>query len=166
MRDHPCWTSGNGVSAELRPVPSLDAIAADPDLARDLPRHIQIDLALKAVKVHAVIATALAAAPAPPRAVEAHEELLTEAEVAAIFHCKPSTIRHKARTAPFRDFLLPGSRPMLFVRSRIDRYIRQHAGRFDDESSKGLRGVNSGRRARRKRLEDNDNVGRIIDDRG
>ncbi len=68
--------------------PTLDAIAADPRLAQEVPRAALEGLALRAIAAHAVIATILLArseTPYGPRRTEGDDEedrLLTVPEVA------------------------------------------------------------------------------------
>ena len=130
-------------------VPSLDAIAADPGKAHTLPRPALVALAVTLQGVWMAVQTALLASVPVESEMLTHEETCDAGEVARLFGVSKSTVEHHARTRlPYQSFLIPDTRPMMFSRSKIDRYIRQRAGASVDESSVGLRGVNTGRRPR------------------
>lgn len=80
---------------------TLDAIAADPSVVQGLPRATLEELALRAVAVHAAIATALVAGgsttldPANARADD--ERLLTALEVARVLAVPVANVYELAR---------------------------------------------------------------------
>lgn len=84
----------------LTAVPTLDAIAADPTAAKDLPRRVLEDLALRAVTVHAAVTTALVAASVEaPRRPE--DRLMTAKELAGKWQKSVNWVYTHADDWPF-----------------------------------------------------------------
>ncbi len=106
-------------------VPTLDAIAGKPDLARELPRSALVDLAFRALRVQEALQVALVAA-VPERARHEDDALLTVDEAAAMLGISKSTLEHGARTT-YKGLRveMPG-RNLRFSRQRIQAWIRRH----------------------------------------
>ncbi len=134
------------------PVPTLDTLADQPELAQQLPRDLVFRLYLKAHAVADACALAMVVDRAPGRGGDNEEDELIDAkEVAHILHRSVSWVQQCARTAPLKFCLVQSlGRGLLFSRRKINRLIARAAGQNADTKTLGLRGVNSGRRPRRK----------------
>jgi hypothetical protein len=131
-------------------IPSLDAVSERPELTQELPREISFKLYLAAQRVAATCALALARdhkAELDP----AHDELINAREAARVLSRSVSWVQQRAREVPLKFCLVRSlGRGLLFSRRRIDRLIAHEVGQNPDGQALGLRGVNSGRRPRRK----------------
>ncbi len=134
------------------PSPTLDALAAHPEMVQQLPRDVAFRLYLKAHAVAAACALAFAVDGEPVRGDDvASDELIDVKEVARILHRSVSSIQQRAHSAPLKFCLVRSlGRGLLFSRRRINRLIAREAGQNPDDQAQGLRGVNSGRRPQRK----------------
>src|SRR5437870_4267094 len=133
----------------LHSVPSLDAIAEQPELADGLSRQEAFRLYLKAQSV-ATLALA-GVLDCTPRLDPDRDELINARETARILGRSVSWVQQRARSAPLKSCLVQSlGRGLLFSRRKIDRLIARDVGQNPEERTLGLRGVNSGRRAQRK----------------
>jgi len=123
--------------AVVEPLPTLDAVAADPGALDGLPGLALHALALRALAVHQACALALLAAPsAPPAGAADPAQLVRAADVARRLGLSRREVYRQARVFPFASFVVhptPGT-----VRFRLalveeyahdpDAYRRRHAG--------------------------------------
>ncbi len=139
-----------------RPELSLDALADHPELARQLPADEAFRLYLKAQAVAERCALAMFTAGATPhRSDPDPDELINAKEVARILHRSVSWVQQNARTARLKFCLVQSlGRGLLFSRRKIHLLITREVGQNSDDRTQGLRGVNSGRRPRRKGFAD------------
>jgi len=109
----------------LATVPTLDAIAGRPELVRELPHQVLVDLAFTALRVQAALHLALAVA-APGPVPRADDDLLTVDQAAAILRIGKSTLEHGARTT-YKSLRveMPG-RGLRFSRLAIQKWIQRH----------------------------------------
>lgn len=133
------------------PLPTLDALAAHPELAQQLPRDVAFQLYLKAHAVADACALAVVADGEPARGDDiASDELIDVKEVARILHRSVSWVQQHARTATLKFCLVQSlGRGLLFSRRKINRLIAREVGQNPDDHALGLRGVSSGRRPQR-----------------
>ncbi len=113
------------MNAELRPVPSLDAIAADPSLATSVPPPARLPLYFDALAVLSALAPLIATPAITPTPVE--DRLLTVDEVAVKLGVTNDWLYRRAKALPFTVRLSPGK--LRFSLRGIERYIRQRHGR-------------------------------------
>ena len=104
-------------------VPTIDAIAAQPDRARELPRHALFELAIRCATAQGVLLAALALAPEPRQRSE--DRLLNTREAAGMLGRTPDWLYRHADSLPFtvREH---GHRPR-FSFLGIQRYIDHQA---------------------------------------
>ena len=107
--------------------PTLDAISADPERVRDLPRKVLVDLALRCATVQSAIAVALAATPADITAGPDKDQLLPAHEAARLLGRKPDWLYRHAAELPF-TVREPGHQPR-FSSKGIQRYIERQVAR-------------------------------------
>jgi hypothetical protein len=134
------------------PMPTLDALADHLELALQLPRELAFRLYLKARAVAdaCVVAVFTEGAPAHDDDLE-HDELIDAKEAARTLHRSVSWVQQHARTAPLKFCLVQSlGRGLLFSRRKINRLIAHEIGQNPTTQALGLRGVNAGRRPRRK----------------
>ncbi len=108
----------------IQPVPTLDEIAARPELVQGLPREALTALAVRALTVHAILATAALTAPAP--SAPAEERLLSAKDVAVRVGRSVNWIYAHAGELPF-TVREPGQRPRFSLRG-LEQYIAHRAG--------------------------------------
>ncbi len=134
------------------PVPSLDALADHPELAQQLPREVVFQLYVRAHAAEASCLVALGAAPVSPSSgAHEHDELINARETARVLGRSISWVQQRASETPLKYCLVRSlGRGLLFSRKKIDRLIARETGQNPDDRTQGLRGVNSGRRPRRK----------------
>ncbi len=135
------------------PLPTLDALAAHPELAQQLPRDVAFQLYLKAHAVADACALAVVVADGEPARGDdiASDELIDVKEVGRILHRSVSWVQQHARTATLKFCLVQSlGRGLLFSRRKINRLIAREVGENPDDHALGLRSVNSGRRPQRK----------------
>lgn len=107
----------------LTPIPTLDAIAADPARAAGLPAEARQVLMLRALAALAALATLPACQPAPAPETD---RLLDAREAAARLGMTPDWLYRRAPRLPFTVRL---GRALRFSAAGIDRYIRARQGR-------------------------------------
>ncbi len=144
--------NGPPVPAGLSSIPSLDAVAEHPELAEALSREVAFRLFLKVQMLATTFALALVHRSNSERASAwEREELINAREAARILNRSLSWIQQRARTAPLKFCLVQSlGRGLLFSRRKIDLLIAREVGQNPEPRTLGLRGVNSGRRPRRK----------------
>ena len=108
------------------PLPSLDALAADPGQAASLSPEAVPALLARTAAVQAALAARLATLGTDGHAPEDTDRLLTAAEAAAVLRVSQDYLYRNARKLPFAVRL---GRHLRFSASGIDRYIRQRVGR-------------------------------------
>src|SRR5262245_49966816 len=91
-------------------VPTLDALAARPELVRNLPRNVLLDLALRCSTAHGVIAVALAATHPESGPAREVDELLTAGEAAVRLRRTRDWVYRHAADLPF-TVRIAGQRP-------------------------------------------------------
>ena len=80
-----------------------------------------------------------------------YDELINAREAARVLGRSVSWVQQRARETPLKYCLVRSlGRGLLFSRRKIDRLIAHEAGQNPNDLTQGLRGVNSGRRPRRK----------------
>jgi predicted DNA-binding transcriptional regulator AlpA len=110
------------------PVPSLDAIAADPELVRQLPAHVCGALATRAAAVVVALGTRMAEVQNgdTSRSGPAGDRLLDVEEAARQLGVSADWLYRKAARLPFTIRL---GRSLRFSSLGLERYIRQRQGR-------------------------------------
>jgi hypothetical protein len=93
----------------------VDALASDPDMARDLPRETL-------TRVMIACALALMLDPAPSKTMaRVMSDALTTADAARLIGISANTLSHRAHQSPYSTFLLPtGTRRLAFSRKAIE----------------------------------------------
>ena len=138
----------------VAPLPTLDQLAAQPELAANLPRDAASRLYLQAQ--HVMLACALVVLGEPKDAAlsdghDQHDQLIDARETARILSRSVSWVQQGAKRAPLKFCAVRSmGRTLLFSRKKIDALIAREVGQNPEDKTLGLRGVNSGRRPRRK----------------
>lgn len=111
----------------LAPLPSLDQLAEQPEIARALPRGVLTDLGFRLLRAQAAVQTAMAAQPGDPPPVL--DEPLEVEEAARRLGIAPGTLYRQARKR-YRDLLVEtGTRNLRFSSAAIERYRQRAAHR-------------------------------------
>jgi hypothetical protein len=135
-------------------LPTLDQLAAQPELAANLTRDAACRLYLQAQGV--MLACALAVLGEPKDAAqsdghEQHDQLIDARETARILSRSVSWVQQGSKRAPLKFCSVRTmGRTLLFSRKKIDALIAREVGQNPEDKTLGLRGVNSGRRPQRK----------------
>ena len=108
----------------IAPVPTLDAISAQPESVRGLPRETLLDLFLRAQSTATVIGLAMLMA---PKAV-AEDRVLTCAETAAILGVSESLVKRGVRSTYKHLVVRPGGRTRGFSARQVQEFIRRKTG--------------------------------------
>ena len=115
------------MSVELRPVPSLDAIAADPSQATSVPPAARRHLYYNALAVLNALAPLLTAPVTTPAGTQEADRLLTVNEAAAKLGMTKDWLYRHAKSLPFT--VRPSRGRVRFSLRGIEKYIRQRQGR-------------------------------------
>jgi hypothetical protein len=108
-------------------VPTLDAIAADVDALRDVPREVLGVLLERAAIVQARLQWAVYTA--AMRGPVAEDDLLDVVAAARVLGLSPLTLSHKHKHPPYAAFVVPtGSRVLRFSRRAIEEWRASQAG--------------------------------------
>jgi predicted DNA-binding transcriptional regulator AlpA len=122
-----CRTNGSAMNPELRPVPSLDTIAADPSLATSVPPPARLPLYFRALAVLNALAPLIAAPSTTPAGAQEEDCLLTVNEAAVKLGLTSDWLYRRAKTLPFTVRPSPGK--VRFSLRGIEKYIRHRQGR-------------------------------------
>ena len=115
------------MNVELRPVPSLDTIAADPSRAISVPPAARLRLYFSALAVLNALAPLIAAPSTTPAGTPEEDRLLTVNEAVVKLGMTNDWLYRRAKTLPFTVRPSPGK--LRFSLRGIERYIRQRQGR-------------------------------------
>ena len=112
------------------PIPSLDAVAAEPAHAAALPLAITVAVLARCTIAHGALVarllTLLAEGPQPEKQGHENDRLLTATEAAALLGVTPRWLYRHARRLPFARRL---SRKVLrFSEVGVRRYLETHRG--------------------------------------
>lgn len=114
----------------LAPLPSLDQLAEQPELARALPRVVLTDLAFRLLRAQAAVQTAMAMSMSTEQApTPAQDEPLEVDEAARRLGIAPATLYRQARKR-YRSLLVEtGTRNLRFSAAAIESYRQRAAQR-------------------------------------
>ena len=112
----------------VRNVPTLDQIAASPEVVRDLPRHTLADLSFKAISVQQAIAVALTSAEPAVAAPTGADALINAKEAARLLGMSVDSLYHRVKDSPYRDLTVRnGTRSLRFSVRKIEDFVRRRS---------------------------------------
>lgn len=110
-------------------VPTLDEIAAEPELVKGLPRELAFQLSLKAQAVQFACALAMVDGPQPAVTPTEDRALLDVAEAARRLGMAKGTLYRLSTGAPYRDMIVrTGTRNLRFSAQAIAAFLQRRTG--------------------------------------